>query len=719
MPCAAPQVSFLTMSTLSNPARNQQSKTGKFTVLFMTRLADLDGRSSASPELSPPSRMTSRRPRSLVKDTDIANLLSDSESEFSLSGDDSYGDAEYKNPGAGAATASSGDETEEEDQNEEKTAEKAAEKEVDANKESLSSSRKRRLSATDMSTDKDVSVKENVNVPVEHEEGTDVENLSVQSQSGQSSGIIKWEGVRLWPPPESGKRKKRSIAWNHGGFVKDKTGQIERSQVVCGHCGVKLSYHGSPSSFLNHLNKTHPTEMGQKKEDESSVKKISDMFSMLGKTVNKYPDSHPRQKEHKKLTVDWVIQSLRSFRTVEDEGFIKIVNHADPKLKVISRRTLVREIEKRNETEVSKVQKMFENVDYFVCTNDGGSSKDTRSFIVVTLHWISNVKGNMKMNKKILGMIELTKDKKAKTYRSEVDKLLDKFKVKEKVFLFLTDNENTMKAAFSSLERNGCFPHIMSKACKYALEDQECLSNLRKKLKDIVSKTHRSPKLKNTLIREQQSRDIQPRTLVQEVETRFTATQLMISSFLNDKNHLSDLEIDETSAKLNIDAVNAALSDPEVGLKDEEISELLIKPSEVTMMINLMKVLEPIEEGVALTGGDSYPTGCVMIKYLRFLNKLLSSDYEDPSYIAKFKEKVLAEVEDRCQTNLNFEMLEKASFFDKRNDLKKLLGNEKTEAITASLTAELTELERCEVKPMICLCTLCYNFETYFFLNSS
>ena len=49
------------------------------------------------------------------------------------------------------------------------------------------------------------------------------------------------------------------------------------------------------------------------------------------------------------------------------------------------------------------------------------------------------------------------------------------------------------------------------------------------------------------------------------------------------------------------------------------------------------------------------------------------------------------------------------------NDLKKLLGNEKTEAITASLTAELTELERCEVKPMICLCTLCYNFETYFF----
>ena len=170
------------MSTLSNPARNQQSKTGKFTVLFMTRLADLDGRSSASSELSPPSRMTSRRPRSLVKDTDIANLLSDSESEFSLSGDDSYGDAEYKNPGAGAATASSGDETEEaeEDQNEEK----ASEKEVDANKESLSSSRKRRLSATDMSTDKDVSVKENVNVPVEHEEGTDVENLSVQSQSG-------------------------------------------------------------------------------------------------------------------------------------------------------------------------------------------------------------------------------------------------------------------------------------------------------------------------------------------------------------------------------------------------------------------------------------------------------------------------------------------------------------------------------------------------------
>ena len=30
-----------------------------------------------------------------------------------------------------------------------------------------------------------------------------------------------------------------------------------------------------------------------------------------------------------------------------------------------------------------------------------------------------------------------------------------------------------MKAAFSRTERSGCFPHIVSKACKHALEDQE------------------------------------------------------------------------------------------------------------------------------------------------------------------------------------------------------------------------------------------------------
>ena len=165
-------------------------------------------------------------------------------------------------------------------------------------------------------------------------------------------------------------------------------------------------------------------------------------------------------------------------------------------------------------------------------------------------------------------------DKKAKTYRSEVDKVLDEFQVKEKVFLFITDNENTMKKAFGCQEKSGCFPHIVSKACKHALEDQECLSNLRQKLRDIVSKANRSPKLKNALIKEQRIRGLKPLTLVQEVETRFTATKLMFGSFLNDSNRLTDLEIDEPSARLNIEAVNAALADPEVGLRDAEDLEI-------------------------------------------------------------------------------------------------------------------------------------------------
>ena len=621
--------------------------------------------------------------RSKIKDADIPSLLSD-QSEISdvSSLEDSFEDPEFKGPENEGVLSS-----EEDLQNDEN--EQASKKSAVVEN---SSSRKRKLSVADdteiefMDRDIDDSLNNT-------EQDIAAEGESVKSVQG--SGVVKWKGERLWPPQDSGKRKKRSPAWKHGGFLKDKSGQLVKTQVVCSHCGVTIAYHGSPSNFLQHLNKSHPTEMGVTAEADTPVKKITDMFSIstLGRKESKYPQSHPKQREHRKLTADWVIKSLRSFKTVEDEGFIKLVQHADPKLNTISRRTLVRDIEKRYEVETQKIIDELQNVEYFVCTNDGGSSKDTRSFIVVTLHWISREKGSLQMKKKILGMVELKKDKKAKTYRSEVDSLLEKFKVKEKVFLFLTDNENTMKAAFSRTERSGCFPHIVSKACKHALEDQECLSNLRQKIRDIVSKAHRSPKVKNQIIREQQLRGIKPSTLIPEVETRFTATQMMFASILNDKNRRTELEIDEEGAKLNVEAINAAMADPEVGLKEDEVEELHIKLSEVTMLIKLMEILEPIEEGVDLTGGDSYPTGCVLLKYIRFLDRLLSENFEDPSYIAKFKEKLQREIEERCKGNLNHNVLECASFFDKRNNLLKLFGAEKLQQITSKISEELHQLE--------------------------
>ena len=55
--------------------------------------------------------------------------------------------------------------------------------------------------------------------------------------------------------------------------------------------------------------------------------------------------------------------------------------------------------------------------------------------------------------------LAVTENKEAHTaenYRSNVDEVLEDFKIKEKVLKTVTDNENKMRAAFDDDERSGC-----------------------------------------------------------------------------------------------------------------------------------------------------------------------------------------------------------------------------------------------------------------------
>ena len=79
---------------------------------------------------------------------------------------------------------------------------------------------------------------------------------------------------------------------------------------------------------------------------------------------------------------------------------------------------------------------------------------------------------------------------------------------------------------------------------------------MRQKLRKISSKSNKSPKFKRFIKKEQIKREIQAKTLKQEVATRFTSTKIMFDSFLPSKQ---DEDIDPEQAKANIEAINAAL----------------------------------------------------------------------------------------------------------------------------------------------------------------
>ena len=442
----------------------------------------------------------------------------------------------------------------------------------------------------------------------------DVPQPPLTATSSSSKGQLFLKGVQLFPPE---KRKSTSFAWVHGGFKKMENGQLDRSKVYCSHCGVELKYNGTPSILTNHLERLHKDKL--KPSTAKSAQSLITDFSAPAETkVKKLSPNHPLQVKFKNEIVRWVIENLRPLKIVTDQRLLNAFKLANPALSVPSMMRVRKEILNLEESHRAKLIEELKDVSFVTCTNDAGSCYGGSSFIDVNIHWVDE---EFNPRKKILEVVPVQKGKTAPEYRKMVDDTLEKFGVKEKCFMFTTDNENTMHAAFDDEERNGCLAHIESNASKQAMECNRLVKNLRKKLRKISTKANKSNKFKKTVRRNQKEEDIAIRSLVQEVLTRFTSTFLMICSYLQAPK---SGDIDEAVVIKNIKAVNNALK--ESITKKTDYEKLKISKQDREIMTDLFPLLQALEEGITLMGGENYCTGSSVLPFLYQFNKLLTPD---------------------------------------------------------------------------------------------
>ena len=138
----------------------------------------------------------------------------------------------------------------------------------------------------------------------------------------------------------------------------------------------------------------------------------------------------------------------------------------------------------------------------------------------------------------------------------------------------------------------------------------------------------------------------------------------MIRSFLNDPNEKKDVPLDEEKVDANIQAINEAMSAAK--FKKKDLAAMKIDDGDVKKMKELVKVLDPLEEGITLLGGEKYCTGSVVLPYIKNFKKVLQPNENDPTFLNRFKRDLEDELNTRCSENLNNLLLAKASFFDKR-----------------------------------------------------
>ena len=489
-------------------------------------------------------------------------------------------------------------------------------------------------------------------------------NARAEAEKNNNQSRVKTtDGVDLFPP-DGTKMRKASQAWSYGGLKKDDKGRLLRDKMYCALCTKTFKYNQSPSALSDHLKHKHADKMLELESAKQSQSKLTDFRFIKTDVQEKYKATHPKQKQFRSDLVDWVIKDKRPFAISDDKGLRKVVKNLDPRIKVPAGRTISRDIATKYLQRKRITLEKLKKVNYFSCTNDGGTSLANSSFIAINVHWVDE---NFSSQKKLIDM-KPVEGKTATEYRAAVDESLEKHNIKGKTVSFTTDNEPTMNATFSRSERNGCFAHIESKACQKAMDDVDVLKKLRKKLRKIASKSNKSPKFKRSIKKEQIQREIPVITLKQEVATRFTSTKIMFDSFIPSKP--GEEEIDIEKAQANIEAINAAMKSC---LPKKDYKRFEIEKKDTDVIIKTLPTLRILEEGITRIGGEKYSTGSLVLPFLSKFLEFLEGEEEDVVYVRKFKKKLQSELITRCRNNLNFEQLALSSFCDMRYSNLKFL----------------------------------------------
>ena len=517
---------------------------------------------------------------------------------------------------------------------------------------------------SDHDTDDTDEEDDNVDEEVGKESGSvNSPTSDVVTKKGNSnkSKVIMWNGQRLHPPQR--RAANPSKVWQLAGFLKNNLGVLDQTKAVCSICGHERDYKGSPSVMQFHLQTNHPDEFNDVGNNQPQMTDFFNISTSGSQShQKKLPVNHPKQVSFNNCLAEWIIENNRPFSTLEDPKLVKAFEIANPNIKVPNRKKIRNMILDKYNQKFKETVDEFKEIEFFSATTDAGTSLGNKSFVDLNVHYLD---AEFKLKKKIVDVAEMTSNKTADNYRELVDEKLEKFGIKEKTFSFCTDNEATMRKCFRGI-RTGCLSHISSKSSKRALEDQNDLCNLRAKFRKVSKKANKSSKFKYAITKEQEKKGVNPITLKQEVETRFSACHTMLRSIANDPNYSKGetKPINKAAVTKNISAINAAMLSSNIPRKERD--ELVIHSNDIDMIVAIIPVLDVLEEMVSLAGAEKNVTGSSVMPYIHKIKRVAGMNATDPVFVGDFKKIFLEDFLQRCDENLDKNTLLKSTFFDKR-----------------------------------------------------
>jgi len=260
---------------------------------------------------------------------------------------------------------------------------------------------------------------------------------------------------------------------------------------------------------------------------QRSIKSINSYF----KRSTMYDNTSVKKKELDTALMWMICLDFQPYNIVEHKGFRDFVLALDPRYNLPSKHTLkYNYINKEYYRGVYILKEILYKTQYIAITCDTWTSSSTETYLSATCHFINSdfeLKSAILSIKKLLDVTNHT----AENIANSLESIFLEWNIRDKIICIVTDNASAMIKACELLKIKNlpCFAHTVNLVVQDSIKF-ECVKEIMTKCKTIVTFFKSSSTAMEKFKIEQNTE--KPRTLIQEVPTRWNSMFAMIKRIL-------------------------------------------------------------------------------------------------------------------------------------------------------------------------------------------
>ncbi|XP_032421790.1 zinc finger BED domain-containing protein 1-like [Xiphophorus hellerii] len=360
-----------------------------------------------------------------------------------------------------------------------------------------------------------------------------------------------------------------------------------------------------------------------------------------------------------------IVKDTQPFTIVDDVGFRTFVSKLDPNYVLPTRQALKAMVEAKYESAKEHAMAKVEKVAAVSLTSDMWTSINMDAYLAVTCHFVEE---NEKLSSVLLGVQAFPQSHTGENIACVKASLMEEWGISGKVTCMVTDGAPNMVVCMGELKlrHHICVAHTLNLVVKRALDQHPVLSGLRAKARKLVGYFRSSTTAKEKLTQVQLQLGMQATKLMQEVETRWNSTYLMLQRLV---------ELREP--------VGAALAGLHTDIP-------FFTASEFDIVVACLSLLSPFYDATTELSAEEHVSASKVIPLLKMIEKALQEEdtKSAPAVAVEIGEQLIRQLREKLHMLQSMSILSLATLLDPRFKLIAFFSNTKAAEAVKRLTSE-------------------------------